>query len=195
MTRLCLRRDSFIWVPWLIRVRHDSLICNRARILEVISVPWLDYVCAVTHLYECHDWVRHNSFICNRARKLEVMCVPWLIRIHAVTHPCMPWLIHVCHDSTPSCVIAPPHTRGSMCAMTHLYLCHDSSIRAVTVLCVPWPVQTWSRPHTQGNTCTVTHLYLCCDSFLCVPWLIYACHDWSICAMTRSDVITPTCLE
>jgi len=60
-----------------------------------------------------------------------------------------------------------------MCAVTHLYVCHDSFI------CVPWLI----------HMCAMTHSYVCHDSFICVPWLIH------MCAMTHSYVKVLSCLD
>ena len=65
-----------------------------------------------------------------------------------------------------------------MCAMTRLYLCHDSwhtYVRAKqgqACICVPW----------LSHMCVMTYSYVWHDSFVCVPWPI------RVCDMTHSCV-------
>jgi len=67
-----------------------------------IGMPWLIYMCAMTHSYVCHD-----SFI----------CVPWLIRMCAMTH------LDVCHDSF---VCVP--LIGMPWVMAHIRMSHGTHI-------------------------------------------------------------------
>jgi len=92
---------------------------------------------------------------------------------------CVPWLVSMCamthlylwHDS---CVC-------SKCDVTHEYVCHDS------FLCVPWLI----------SMCAMTHFYVCHDSFLCVlwrkKWRNSKCNRLYICAMTYEYAANVTC--
>jgi len=76
---ICVWRDAFICVTWLIHmcdmthsyVRHDSFIC----------VTWLIHMCDMTHSYVWHD-----SFI----------CATWLIYVWHDSFIRVTWLIHTC---------------------------------------------------------------------------------------------------
>jgi len=72
--------DSFICVPWLIRMwaMTHSYVCNES----FLRVAWLSHVCAMTHSYVCHD-----SFIC--VTRLIHVCdmTHWFIRVIWVNSP------------------------------------------------------------------------------------------------------------
>jgi len=171
----------------------------------VIYVPWLVYMCAMTHPCVCHD-----SFIC-----VHVCDSPW----SRCCDICAMTLIYVCHDSsmylsrfvhTRACVWFPPPPWPhccNMCAANHsymymtlMYVFLDSFVRVhYSFICVPWLVCTCAMtqscmfmrvsPHDRAavvrvpwltSMCTMTDLYMCHDSFICVTWFIY------MCAMTHS---------
>ena len=141
---------------------------------------------------------------------------PWILpwrwnMYHDAT--CVPWLLHVCHDSY---ICAMTHTqiggparrsatpRSFSCGMTHIYvpwlihMCHDSYICAMTHTYVPWHIHIYHDSYT----CAMTHTYVCHDSYTpAVPrgfwrqldhthviWLIHMCHDSYIYAMTHTFV-------
>ena len=166
--------DSFICVPWLIRMcaMIHSYVCHGS----FTCVTWPINMCDIAHSYVCH-----GLFI----------SVPGLLHMCAMTHS------YVCHDSF-ICVTCWMRIIASVCvsrcAMTHSYVCYDSFI------CVPWLIYMWSmtRPYTWQaqsrlsqvcvcrrvpwliHMCAMTHSYACHDPFICVPWLNH------ICAMTHT---------
>jgi len=119
--RICpgpyVRHDSFICVPWLIRmcdmthpyVWHDSFV--RVTWLIHTSYDWFIRMFDMTHSYVWHD-----SFI----------CVTWLIGMCDMTHSHVKRLIYNRGHALLSALIV------HMCDMTHPYVQHDSSI------CVTW---------------------------------------------------------
>ena len=160
--------DTYVWYPFY--QCHDSFIC----------VPWLIRVCLLfIHMCDMtHSYVWHDSFICvtwlihmrdmtDRAPLLQVciihkLSVPWLIHRCAMTHLC------VCHDSF-KCVPWLIHR----CDIYYSYMWHDSqSVIARRHAC---NTHMLSRPWLI-HMCAMTHSYVCHDSFTCVPWRIHVCH-------------------
>jgi len=155
MTRSCVSRlihtcvmshsyvchDSFIRASWLTGAQLHGDCDTHQRHTWMISftyVSLLIYTCVMTHKSST-VWVMHLAYMCD------------------MTHPCVSWLVLMCHDSQDlhcmydmirSCVWWLIH----MCDMTHSYVCHDSFI---------WLI----------HMCVVTHSYVCHDSFICASWL------------------------
>jgi len=200
---------SYIWAPWLTH-QMTSHICRLYA--RFIYVPWLicihTYICAVPHLYMCHDSMCHDSFVYIHTYVPCPICICAMTRLYmgSITHKSaalfiyvpwlidmctyVPWLIHICAmtrlymgSMTHKSAVRRREMKSLyiyICAMTHLYMCHDSFIY------VPWLVDSQIRCKKTGDEvaiyiyiCAMAHLYMCHDSFTYVPWLIY------ICAMTR----------
>ena len=152
ITRLCVWRDSFRCVTWLIQ------ICDMTQ-LDVWhdSIRWasLVYVCDVTHVCVGHDsepklLLHHNSLIVTYD---SFMCVTWLIPLGDMTYSYvwydlfirMIWRIsefgvnhsYVCCDPF-MCVTWLIHVRD----MTHSYVRHDSFIRVI------WRISEFGVTHS-----------------------------------------------
>jgi len=93
------RIDSFVCVPWLIRmcamthsyVGHDSLIC----------LPWLIRMCDMTRLHVCHDSLTHSyAILWKGTNNRHVSHNDELLRIWCfVTAPCNgPLMNESCHS-------------------------------------------------------------------------------------------------
>ena len=113
------------------------------------------------------------------SRHYAIMCVLWPMSLFSLLMVAMvraPWLIHTC-------------------AMTHPYVCHNSS--------VPWLIHTCAISHSCVwhdsfmyvpwliTMCATTHSYLCHDSYMCVPWRMTFIHEpWllHVCAMTHAPI-------
>jgi len=188
MTYSYVCHDSFICVPWLIRmcamthsyVCHDSFIC----------VPWLVHTCAMTHVACRTSQVvyRMKSFLESSGCRTHTLKTSGRQKETLQTHSnlCHDWFICVtiCHmfDTTRSYVWHDSFTCVTwlmhMCAMTPSYVCHDS------FMCVFGSAQVLK----QSRKSPMTHPYVCHDSSICVTWLIhicdmthpYVCHDSSI---------------
>jgi len=139
---------DFICSTWL-RVWRDSRDMTHSYVCHdpSICVPWLIYMCAMTHSHVCHLHVCHDSFT----------CVPWLIHMCAMTQSvtwltrhdsliCVPWLIH-------------------MCAMTHSHVWHD------WFRCVTWHI------HTGDINNSRVHWFIYYTTHLCVTCRIHMWHD------------------
>jgi len=143
---MCHSCDSFICVPWLIRV-------------TIICVPWL---ILVTQIYA--PWL-------TRMRHLYVSFL-WFICMCAMTHSCEPNMCAMahscdCHDSFWWLIC--------MCAIraTHFYMCHDTHINYSflwLIYVVPWHTFKWLILVTRLYAFHDTHIN---DSFL---WLIHSNH-------------------
>jgi len=113
VTRVNKSCQTCKWVMSHVWMSHvtcmDESCVSELSELHHWDETWLNYMCAMTQWYVCHD-----SFI----------CVPWLIYMRAMTH------------SSESGLPASHHRHVTwlvhMCVMTHSYVCHDS------FKCVPW---------------------------------------------------------
>ena len=124
--RMCAMTDSYVC--------HDSLIC----------VTWLTHMCAMTHSYVCHDSLIRVTQLIHRMRRDSFIGVTRLNFFLCVSNTLIcvsntlirmterPTRLILVLDSTPIRVTWPNRTR----AMTHSYVCHDSSIR------VTWLIHT-----------------------------------------------------
>jgi len=172
MTHACATTHSY--VPWLIRMCHDSFICAMTH----SYVPWLIHmchaacICAMTHFNE------YGSII----QQVQVC----LTQICAITHSYMP--DHHSHVPQHLSIHPPPPTHScdyvsifpqvnacltQIWAMTHSYepwlihMCHDSFICAITI------DQIVNATMRLTQICSMPHSY--------VPWLIHMCHASSLC--------------
>jgi len=144
----------------LVRTSHDSFI----------YVPWLIYICAMTHLRMHHDsfeywprWVMTHPYVCHDI--YAHFFFEWRTCLYINLSGALDyWYARscMCHDS----FIYVPRLIH-ICAMTHSYMCHDSFIY------VPWLI----------HICAMTHSYMCHDSsiFIHVPWVIHT-RAMSVCA-------------
>jgi len=89
-TFTCVMRHSC--VQWGIHECGEAFVCTSLWIMSVMS-PWMHRITSMIH-----SEVYMNSTSRTGIHDPRSMC--------AMTHPCVPWLVHVCHD-------------WFMCAMTH----------------------------------------------------------------------------
>jgi len=145
-----------------LRMVIESYVWNKL----LMCVSWLIHVCALSHLFVCHD-----SF----------MCAPWRIHTYFMTHS------YTCHDSftwVPWLI--------HMCAMTHLCVCHASFIHVPWLnSCVPRLLHMYAMNNLHVrydllihdtifagwfvHICDITHLCVWYYSFACMPWLMHTC--------------------
>jgi len=121
-----------------------------------MCVTWLLDTCAMTHLYVWND-----SFVC--VKWLNCMCAMTCSYLRQDSCICVPWLIHVLSELIDTCAMACVFIFVIqliyLCAMTHLFVCHDSFILCHnSLILVPLIM----------HTCDVVWS-------MCVPWLIYMC--------------------
>jgi len=137
-----------VFLTWLTRMWHDS--------------------------FE-HMW--HDSSMWDTETQVLYLCIVWEHTMCNMTHSCVPWLIHVCHDSF-------------MCDMTHS--------------CVTWLIHMWCDSFTCDRTHSyVTWLiHVRHSSSVCmfggylvfVTWLNHMWHDSTIRDMTYKYVTWLVCM-
>jgi len=177
LTRLCVCRDLFTCVTWLIPMRalcmtrscvwHDGTYVWHSQSLSVsscvchdsfICVTWVVHMCDMTRSYMWHDQQHLHARFAN-LMACSAVCVTWLICVCAMTHSHLwrdsltfvTWR-HVCDVTRSTCVSAPPISwHAHVCMWNH------------SCVCVPWRI----------HRCDMTRSYVWHDSFLRVTWLVY----------------------
>jgi len=159
-------------------VWHDSFIC----------IPWLIYLCAITHWIWDESFVRVTHHLCVWHDYSDV-CRDSFISVIWHTHMCAVTHSYVWHESS----ICVPPWLVHMCDMTHSYVCRDSvNMRWISCtwhasfVCVTWLI----------HMCAVFHSYLWHETFRRVPCFIDMCDMTTscvkslihMCDMTYSDV-------
>ena len=113
---MCDMTDSHVWLDLFdafFALWHDSFTC----------VPWLIYVCDITHSRACHD---------------SCTCVTWFI------HTCDMTRSHVCHDFVDAFTCATSAVYVYLWDITHSNVWHDLFKR------VTWHIQTCDMYHSNA---------------------------------------------
>ena len=130
---ICHRcHDSFLWVPWLIRIQmpihsyvvqfihrcHDSFVCHRCD-ESYISVPWLIWIEMPGHSYVPRCIHRYYvSFICHRCYESDIY----------KSDICVPWLIYVWRDSSPTSMPSPSSLGNRNCKLFIVFWCFKKKV-------------------------------------------------------------------
>jgi len=148
------RRNDTRWRPSTTRC-SASPVSRKLRISAF--VPWLVYMCAVTH--DIVSWLVTLCHSCDMTQSWDVVLMH-TYDIMALTHDivsfvaCADACLFVCHDSC----IGVCHD-SCTCVCYYSWCCTmRMSVR------LPWVIYG----------CTLTRSHVCHDSFICVSWFIHA---------------------
>jgi len=153
----------------------DSRSYVKSNLLRLWCLPWLVWMCPMTHLY------RHGSFI----SPMTYLCLQWLIYD---SFECLQWLIYIDMDRLYECL--PCLVYRSLFIDIYVswtfWAClryNGSNKSYDSFLCLPWLVSIYATNHlhVRHNTFlrvprlipvwAMIHFCVCHGSFLCVPWL------------------------
>jgi len=177
----------YSWVPWLLHMCHDSLICAMTH----SYVPWLIHIfhdsciCAMIHSYvPWFIYVCHDSFICAMTHLYVTWPMRWQMvsqRTHSVSQRTHSAQCVAVWCSVMQCVLSINWERerererkpvtSLIVSQRKRSVCHREHVLPVT-----WPITTCY----DSCICVIMHYY--------VPRLIPMCHDSSRCAMTHPVV-------
>ena len=138
-----------------------------------VCVQWIVGLCAMTHLFVCHDSDGRPS---GGDVHLDILIYSkwsWCI------HKCAVNNFFTCHDSGGYGKVTVKWTDWqTQFDMTYSRAIKYSSACYGAALCVPWLrwMARWQW-YRQIGTVWWTHSHVCHDSFCCVPWLIL-CVSW-----------------
>ena len=160
----------------------------------------MTYTCRPLTLPSDMCRVIHVGWWCYPVR--SVVCLDAYVRMH--THARMRTHTEICEHTLTTCVVWL-----DVCAMAHVWVCHDSYSRPLTLpgttckgqdscMCAPWRIYVLWLPHVCAMTRSCRPLMLSSTftdwhhSFTCVPCCIRACvirscmcHDEFMCAVTH----------
>jgi len=191
----CGSHVQYVWVLSYIYMRHVTHKWCMSHIWMCTShVIHMNESCCAGYCYRnqtCCCWTSRLTISMQRPR-IGMFCV------RNMTHSCVTWPIHVC-DKTDSYVWRVPFLRAdqpSRCIrhvlvcfacgtwfhmghLTHLYGCHDSSIRVTYLIHTSWPIVSMPRLRI-GMFCVWNMIY---------P---YVWHGWFIRVTCVIQTIQPT---
>jgi len=149
------------------------------------------FACAITHPYVramTHSIRGHSYLILSKTHKC--VCHDSFIRVSHDSFICVPWHIHIMHNTYSSLQTFDTHVRAMIpvftCTMTHSYVCYDSFTSwapltdVLTHTCVCVPKLLHSRAPWLSHMCAMTpslrghssRISTNSNLIPCMPWLL-----------------------